>query len=302
MSDIIVIGGAKGKIVVNALEQMMADQENPGIIAASYSGTGRNIAENLGRLGVDVALVAVAGEDFVGKEAKAELKEIGVDTSFFQLVEGQNTAMNITILNIIGDLEFAVDNTDVYQSMTKSLIDEAAEELNKAKLVCIDGTLPKEVIQYATEVVKAPLMFDPHTEEDAKKIQDFIGAFEMIKPNRAEASAICGMAIFSEEQLMEAGQWFGDQGVKKLFITMSGGGVYYKEGMKEGILRPEQVLAFSNEEGAGDAFSAAILDGAVKGMEIEELAAYGMKASAIALECKSAVNPQMSRARMQEKE
>lgn len=109
---------------------------------------------------------------------------------------------------------------------------------------------------------------------------------------------LCGKEIFSEEQLKEAGKWFADQGVKRIFITMSGGGVYYKEGDSEGILRPEAMLPMQNERGAGDAFSAAVLDGAIRGMTIEQLAAYGMKAAEITLECKAAVNPAMSREKM----
>ena len=80
---------------------------------------------------------------------------------------------------------------------------------------------------------------------------------------------------------------------------MSGGGVYYKEGDSEGILRPNEMLSMQNERGAGDAFSAAVLDGASRGMTIEQLAAYGMKAAEITLECKAAVNPAMSRERME---
>ncbi|MCQ4635433.1 PfkB family carbohydrate kinase [Anaerovorax odorimutans] len=300
MSEITVIGGIKGKIVANAGEQMMAEQENAGVISATYTGTARNIAENLGRLGADTAIVAMAGADFVGKGAKSQLEELGVDTSQLHLIEGENTAMNIAILNIVGDLEFGVGNVDVYDRLGTEQIDEALSMINGSKMVCADGTLSEEVLKYLTEKTEVPLFFDPHSEEDAKKARDFLGAFHTIKPNRGEASAICGMDIFSEEQLMEAGKWFADQGVKRIFITMSGGGVYYKEGMKEGILRPEQVLPFANEEGAGDAFSAAILDGTVKGMDIEAIAAYGMKAAAIALECKCPVNPQMSEGRINE--
>ena len=109
-----------------------------------------------------------------------------------------------------------------------------------------------------------------------------------------------GMEILNEDQLKAAGRWFADQGVKRTFITMSGGGVYYKEGETEGIIRPDEVLPFVNEEGAGDAFSAAILDGTVRGMSVEEIAAYGMKASAVAMECKRAVNPEMSRERLEQ--
>lgn len=300
MNDITVLGGIQGKITANALAQMMAAQQNPGTISLSYSGTGRNIAENLGRMGASAALVAVAGNDFAGRGAKSELAALGVNTDHISLVEGQNTAMNIAVLNIIGDLEFAVDNTTVYQCLKQEQIEEAWECIGSAKLVCADGTLSEDLLRHLAETVKCPLFFDPHSEEDAVKVKDFIGSFHTIKPNRAEASAICGKEIFSEEQLMAAGQWFADQGVKRTFITLSGGGVYYKEGEKEGIIRPEEVLAFINEEGAGDAFSAAILDGTLRGMEAEELAAYGMKAAAIALECKQAVNPSMSRKRLEE--
>lgn len=302
MSEIIVIGGVKANITANAFEQMMAAQQNPGKISISYSGTGRNIAENLGRMGADTALVAVAGNDIAGRGAKLQLEELGVDTKFFKLLEGQSTAMDISVLNIIGDLEFAVDDLAAYQRMSQDLVDDAKASLDKAKIVCADGTLPEETLRHLTEITDTPLFFDPHTEADAEKAKDFIGKFHTIKPNRGEASVLCGMEIFSEEQLMAAGQWFSDQGVRRTFITLSGGGVYYKEDFTEGILRPDQVLTFVNEEGAGDAFSAAILDGIMRGMGVEALAAYGMKAAAIALEGKEPVNPLMSRQRLQQEQ
>lgn len=301
MNDITVLGGIKGKVVINTKEQLMLGQQNPGVISVSYSGTGRNIAENLGRMGASAALIAAVGDDFAGKGAKSELAAAGVNTDHVYLVEGQNTAMNIAVFNIIGDMDFAVDNTDVYQCLKKEQIDKAMDCIENAKLVCVDGSLSEELLRYLAETVKCPLLFDPHTEEDAVKAKSFIGRFHTVKPNRAEASAICGMEIFSEDQLMAAGQWFADQGVKRTFITLSGGGVYYKEGIKEGIIRPDEVLSFINEEGAGAAFSAAILDGTLQDMNVEALAAYGMKAAAIAMECREAVNPNMSREKLEEK-
>ena len=208
--------------------------------------------------------------------------------------------MNISVLNIIGDLEFAIDNTDVYQNLEIDQIRDALGMINSSAMVCVDGTLAQDALEYLIKQSAVPLFFDPDSEEDAKKAREFIGAFHTVKPNRAEASAICGMEIFSEDQLKAAGKWFVDQGVDRVFITMSGGGVYYKEGTKEGIQRPEEVKAFADEEGTGAAFSAAILDGTVKGLEIEAIAARGMRAAAIALESKCAVNPQMSERRMQD--
>ena len=45
--------------------------------------------------------------------------------------------------------------------------------------------------------------------------------------------------------------------------------MYYKEGEKEGILRPERMLSFGNTAGAGDVVSAAVVAGTVDGKDIE---------------------------------
>ena len=298
MSKITVIGGARQQITANALDQIMAEQENEGEIFASFSGTGHNIAENLGRIGADVAFVSAAGDDFSGRALRQEMEKAGVNTRFLRLEEGQRTAARIEVLNIIGDPQMIMNDETVYGCITEETVDEAEELLNASEFLCVDGSLSEEVLRHLTETVKAPLFLDPHREEDAEKVRDFIGAFDMIKPNRGEASVLCGKEIFSEEQLKEAGKWFADQGVKRIFITMSGGGVYYKEGDSEGILRPNEMLPMQNERGAGDAFSAAVLDGAIRGMAIRELAAYGMKAAEITLGCREVVNPDMSREKM----
>ena len=112
-----------------------------------------------------------------------------------------------------------------------------------------------------------------------------------------EAEVLSGMSIVSESDLEKAGQWFIDQGVKRVFITISGGGVYYKSSKESGILRPGKVNIISTT-GAGDAFSAAILYSYIKDFDIKTTAEYGMTAAAIALESKTAVNSQMSEERL----
>lgn len=294
MSEITVIGGVVAEIEGNPYGQLMFADENSGTMSAYYSGTGRNIAENLGRLAADAAFFTAVGNDFPGKGAKRELEELSVDTSEFRIIDGQNTAMHMEILNLVGDLEMAVGNWDVNKCIDEKALEKGLDKLNQSKIVATDCVLPKEALTYLTDHVEVPLFLDPETGNDAQKCKELIGKFHTIAPNRTEAEAISGLEIFSEEQLMEAGQWFADQGVTRIFITMSGGGVYYKEGIKEGIIRPKEMLSMINGEGTGAAFSAAALDGFVKGMDVEETAKYAMAAAAVALEVKTAVNPNMS--------
>ncbi|WP_027399523.1 carbohydrate kinase family protein [Anaerovorax odorimutans] len=294
MSKIGVIGGASANIEASAYGQIMKGESNSGTIGMSFSGSGRNITENLARIGEDVVFVSTAGDDFSGKSVVRELKEAGVNVDFVKLLPGQNTACNISILNMISDLEMALSNMDVMEKLTNDMIDEALEELQNCKVIGIDATLSEDTLKYVIEKFEGiPLFLDPDSEENAKKVKEFVGQFHTVKPNRREAEAITGLTILSADELEKAGECLIEKGVKRVYITLSGGGVYYTDGKEKGFMRTESPKPVS-EAGAGDAFSAAILRSLANDCDIKTSAQYGMAAASIALETKYDVNNQIS--------
>lgn len=294
MRDINIVGGITADIEGHPYGQLIMGDSNPGRITMSHGGVGRNIAENLARLGASVGFVSVAGDDFTGRGAVGELRNLNVEVDHVKLLKDENTPIYLSILNIFGEMELALCNMDVLEKISNEIIDDALGSLKASKIVGIDANLTEETMGYLTEKLHGiPLFLDPVSVIKAERAKNLIGKFHTIKPNRIEAEAITGLAILSEEQLMEAGRWFEDKGVKRIFITLSGGGVYYKEGIMEGFLRPGSVTVVS-ATGAGDAFSAAILDGFARGMNVEDTARYGMAAASIAMESKTAVNPGIS--------
>ncbi|MBN7773703.1 carbohydrate kinase family protein [Clostridium aminobutyricum] len=295
MSDITIIGGITADIEGNPYGQLARGESNPGKISIAYGGVGRNITENLARLGADVAFVSAAGNDFVGRAAVQELKQLGVNIEKVSLLDDENTAMYLSILNIVGDMELALCNMDVLERISIDFIHDAMKVLKASKIVGIDANLTEEVQDFITRKLHdagIPVFLDPVSAPKAERAKKMIGRFHTIKPNRGEAEILSGLSILNEEQLRGAGRWFSQQGVKRIFITLGSGGVYYKEGEREGIIRPQAVHLVS-ATGAGDAFSAAIMDAHVKQMDIEETARYGMAAAAVAMEAKTAVNPKM---------
>ena len=66
MAEITVIGGINIDIEGMPYEELIYKDSNPGRIRMSYGGVGRNITENIARLGGDVAMVSVAGDDYMG--------------------------------------------------------------------------------------------------------------------------------------------------------------------------------------------------------------------------------------------
>lgn len=280
MSKIAIIGEIRVKITGSGYRELNHNGRTVADVWTDYTGTAVASAKQLCEKGEEVIIVSAVGNDFIGKATKLDMNEKGMNTEFLRVVEGKATAAEIETLNIIGDLDYLVSGIEVNKFIDAELLESALEVINGCDLVVVDASLTEEALNYIAENVTAPKFLDPGNEEDALKVKDIIGKFDIIKPNRAEASVMSGKDIFSEEELKAASAYFAEKGVKQVYITVSGGGVYYKEGDVEGVIRPEKVEAFVRKEGAGDAFSAAIADGTVKGMSIEKVAAYGMEEAA----------------------
>lgn len=294
MSSISIIGGITADIEGNPYNKLIYGDSNPGKITLSYGGVGRNITENLIRMGTSVSFVSVAGDDFPGRGAVRELKELGVNIDKVKLISDENTAVYMSILNMVGDMELALCNMDVLERISNELIDESYESIMDSKMIGIDTNLTEDTLKYAAKKFNGiPLFLDPVSVTKAERAKNIIGLFHTIKPNRMEAEVLSGMSIMSESELEDAGQWFIEQGVKRVFITISAGGVYYKDSIQSGIIRPK-TANINSTTGSGDAFSAAILYSFTKGFDIKTTAEYGMAAAAITLESRTAVNSLMS--------
>lgn len=301
MAQIAVVGGINIDIEGSPYGTLIMADSNPGKVNQAFGGVGRNIVENIARMGGDVAMISLTGNDFLGISARKQLAQLGADVDNIFPVDGESTGMYLSILNHKNDMELAICNMDILEKITPGFLRDKMEVLNQSQVVGIDCNLMPETLDYITSECQAPLFLDPVSASKANRVKSFIGRFHTIKPNRIEAELLSGIEITDGVTLAKAGQWFLDQGVKRVFISLSEKGAYYKTESEEGIAaaRPVKLLSAT---GAGDAFSAAILMGHVMGLSAKETAQMGIACSSIAMEVRTAVNPKMSmeavRARM----
>lgn len=295
MAEIILIGGINIDIEGSPYAALRPADSNPGKVGISYGGVGRNIVENIARLGGDVGMVSLTGEDAMGIDAKKHLEQLGVDVRYIEQVPGENTGMYLSILNDRNDMELAICNMDIFKRITPEFLEGRLDYLRGAKIVGLDCNLEYEALEYITSHLDVPLFLEPVSASKAERVKPIIGRFHTIKPNRIEAEMLSDIKIDSDDALREAAQWFCDQGVKRVFISLGERGAYYKDAEAgcEGLVPPNLVELVS-ATGAGDAFSAAILYGHVHGLSAREITEMGMACSSIAVETKTAVNPAMS--------
>lgn len=285
---IAVIGGAKTTVRVRIIPpkedgegNIIAKEEGKDEIEVISSGCGFNIAKHLADCGSDVAYISVVGNDLMGPAIIEDLKACGINADGVKMVQG-TTPIQMEMLNILGDLADVKSNETLAENITPEFVEANKAILEKAEIIVMDGSLPVETIETVAQQYgeKAKIFFDPAKRSNGSKIKNVFDKIYCVMPGRMEAEEMTGMGILGQDQLMAAGAYLDEKGVDRIVITMKGGGVYYKEGLSEGILRPDKVLSFAQTTGAGDVVSAAVIMGTVNGKDIETTATEAMACAA----------------------
>ena len=141
LTDITVIGGINIDIEGSPFAELRREDSNPGTVTMAFGGVGRNITENLARMGGKVAMISVIGDDHMGIGAREHLRSLGVDVSLIQSVKGRNSAMYLSILNHDNDMELAICDMDIISHITPDLIEKNRNVLEKYKVIALDGNM-----------------------------------------------------------------------------------------------------------------------------------------------------------------
>lgn len=96
---VLVIGAAGQDLVGQSRLELQPGTSNPGKIRRSFGGVGRNVAENLARLGHPVRLLTVVGADSPGDQLIHQLEEAGVDASQIIRLDDKPTSTYLAIVD-----------------------------------------------------------------------------------------------------------------------------------------------------------------------------------------------------------
>ena len=296
-----VIGGSNMDIQGFPSSELIYRDSNIGTVKMSLGGVGRNIAENLVRMGIQTRLISVIGDDVYGQKILEEARHIGLDMQDTLVLSGENTSTYLSILDHSMDMVLAISHMDICERMTVDYIKSKRHVIEHASLCVLDTNLPIEVIEYIVTTFKDTVFFlDTVSSAKAKKVKSLLGYFHTIKPNRIEAEILTGIEIKDASDLSKAAAICHEKGVKQVFISLGDEGVYYSNKESSQTLKAPNV-SIINATGAGDAFLAALALGHVMQMSTGESAQLAVAASVIALSHENTINPLMSEETLFEK-
>lgn len=286
-----VIGGANIDILGFSTDNLRFKDSNPGNIKISLGGVGRNIGENLVRLGVETKLISVFGDDLYGKKLVEESRHIGLNLDHSLKLKGYPTSVYMSILDNKGDMHLAISQMDILDNISIDFIKQKKDVIENSKICIIDTNIPQDVIEYVINNFKNTKFFlDTVSATKSIKVKSIIGKFHTIKPNKIEAEMLSGIKIETIEDAYKATEYFLQQGVRNIFISLGEEGICFNNGFEKGVI-PTPKIKVVNANGAGDAFVAGLVYGNLFNYTIHETVKFALGCSLLTLSHENTINP-----------
>lgn len=298
MAEIIVIGGANVDIKGRAQSLVLPGTSNPGQVTISPGGVGRNVAENLARLDVDVALVSMVGDDANGQLVRAATAKCGVDVSMIGTGSAP-TGTYLAVLDGSGEMITAVNDMRVIDDLSPGFLAQYEGKLAAADLLVADCNLPVSSLAWLASLSARAgrrLLIDPISIPKSRKLL----ALRLEAPlfalmaNRLQIESLTG-----QSELEAAAKQLHRMGFENVVIHLGREGVMVSEGSGPPAKLPTlPVEGIADVTGAGDAAVAGLALGLLMGLTLLDAARLGQAAAALNLQSLNSVAEDVSRDRL----
>lgn len=303
---VVVIGGANIDIKARSSASAIARTSNPGHTSTTPGGVGRNIAENLARLGTTTHLIAALGRDPHGERLLSETRDAGVLLDHVHR-STHPTGSYTAVLDTDGEMLLAVADMSATDDLRPEHLRSARELITHAAMLVLDGNLPAATTAHLIDLARTAdvrVVLDPVSVPKAARLAPLLSAdrpIHAITPNRDELAALTNQDIVTDDALTDAAAVLHRRGVRHVWIRLGAQGslLSTRDGTNHRLAAlPAEV---HDVTGAGDAMLAAFAHALLAGHSPEVAAAYGHAAAALTLESEHTVRPDLTERLLEER-
>lgn len=298
---VVVIGGANMDVKARSKAAAVAGTSNPGIAAMSPGGVGRNIAENLARLGTRTHLVASVGRDPLGDTLIRETADAGVHLDYVARTDTA-TGTYTAVLDANGELVIAVSDMAATEELSPVHIDAAKDVIVGCDLLVLDGNLSAETMSYARNLGASAgirIVVEPVSVPKATALATLPGMFDpahplyLATPNRDEVAAMTGLPADTDAELRAAADRLHENGVVLVWIRLGSRGSMLSgpDGSHVIDALPAQV---TDVTGAGDSLLAGFCHALLGGADPVDAVRFGHAAASLTIASSHTVRPDLT--------
>lgn len=290
-----VVGGANMDVGAQTDAPLLPGDSTPGHIHYAPGGVGRNIAENLARLGVPVALLSVVGDDAFGAQLIASTAASGVNTTSMLRLPGQRTATYLSMHGPDGDMALAVNDMAILEQLTPARCAQHLLLPVPGEWLLLDCNLQAATLAYLLSLGRTAVV-DAVSVAKCRRVQAHLPAVHLLKVNRLEAEALTGIAVHTPADALRAAQSLRGQGVSRVLVSLGAKGVAWCDADGSSDFLAARPVPVVNTTGAGDALLAGVVAGLLRHMPLPQAVVHGRSCAEITLSSTFANSSELSHA------
>jgi len=294
----VVVGGANMDVKAWSADRIVPATSNPGTTVVAPGGVGRNVAENLARLGTPVHLVAAVGTDLLGDQLVTATAAAGVQVEHVR--RGVHpTGTYTALLDADGELLVAVSDMAATDALTPADVQAAEDLIAWTGLLVLDGNLAPETIGCALDLAslsRVRVVLEPVSVPKAVRLAGQLRSGRpvyAVTPNADELAALTGRPTGTDDQVRDAMRGLHDAGVELVWVRLGDRGSRLSgPGILEAL--PARAAAVRDVTGAGDAMLAAFCHAVLGGATPADAATFGHAAAALTVGSPHTVRPDLT--------
>lgn len=290
----VVIGGANVDLKARSAGRATEHTSNPGHASMAPGGVGRNIAENLARLGDRVHLVSIVGRDALGDNLLEHTAAAGVRIEHVARTD-QPTGTYTAVLDVDGELIVAIADMEATAELGPEQLHAARDVIATAGVLVLDGNLSRRAFGHALDLAEGVrTVFEPVSVPKAAGLKEVVdGRLYAVTPNRDELAALTDLSTRTDRQVRAAARALHDRGIELVWVRLGARGSLLSS-VDEVVEIAALPTTVHDVTGAGDAMLAAFCHVLLKGGTPEQAARFGHAAAALTIASPHTVRPDLT--------
>jgi pseudouridine kinase len=290
-APIVCIGGLNIDRKLRLLSNSLHGSSNPCESHETPGGVVRNVAENLARLGLPVALVAAVGDDAGGRMLLEQAAQVGIDTRAVIRLRRHASDSYTAVLAPDGSLELGLASMPLVESLNPWALAASKALRAGAALVVADGNLPTDAWPLLLDEARAsviPLVGVAVSEAKMERLPERLDGLHLLVMNMGELSTIAADAN-------EAFDALHARGVGCVLVSKGPDGLLLSERDRAPRHWPAPQVHVVDVTGAGDALSAGVCAALLRNAaDFDAAARLGLDLAALTLQTEDSVHPELN--------
>ncbi|WP_034262733.1 ribokinase [Actinospica robiniae] len=285
MAAAAVVFGPVGRDLLLCVDDVPDAGESAGVWQRRevLGGKGANQAVAFARLGVEVALVGVVGDDSAGADALAQAEADGIDVSCVVRRAGASTGLIVEVLDGENRWRYLQDTPASVQLDGADVLG-ARDVVERAASVVVQLQQPAESALTAARLARevgCRVVLDGAPEAEHRR--DLLELAHVLRADGHEAELLTGTSIRGETDALHAAGNLLGQGPRLVALAVEGVGNLFA--WSEGhVFYPLDGAEARDTTGAGDALVAALVTALDEGLDAAEAGRWAVAAASLAVE------------------